>query len=207
MSVEHHKAAVTRLEDDEPNQGIRITVRIHALDTTPTNDLKLGDVVHRVIDGNEASPPVDLTVPTRRGGGRLNNQSSLLVNRGSSAAEHTDRLDSRHGCRGRPRHPRTSPTTPMCDSATRPSPRSATRRPSSCPGRRPRRGLLTSTPASSGRRSTRRPKWVGASTRTLCTPRRTRAPRSAARGPTRPTSACRRLGRSRAPTRCAARRW
>ena len=53
MSVEHHKATVTRLEDDQPNRRIRITVRIHALDTTPTNDLKLGDVVHRVIDGND----------------------------------------------------------------------------------------------------------------------------------------------------------
>lgn len=51
--VEHHRATVTRLEDDEPNRRIRMTVRIHSLDTTATNEVKPGDLLHRVIDGND----------------------------------------------------------------------------------------------------------------------------------------------------------
>lgn len=52
-SVEHHRATVTRLEDDEPNRRIRMTVRIHDLGTTVTNDVKPGDLIHRVLDGND----------------------------------------------------------------------------------------------------------------------------------------------------------
>jgi hypothetical protein len=51
--VEHHRATVTRLEDDEPNRRIRMTVRIDAFDTTATNDVKPGELVHRVNDGND----------------------------------------------------------------------------------------------------------------------------------------------------------
>jgi hypothetical protein len=51
--VEHHGATVTRLEDDEPNRVIRMTVHFHSLDKTATNDVKPGDLVHRVVDGND----------------------------------------------------------------------------------------------------------------------------------------------------------
>jgi hypothetical protein len=51
--VEHHRATVMRLEDDEPNRRIRMTVHFQSLDTTATNDVKPGDLVHRVIDGND----------------------------------------------------------------------------------------------------------------------------------------------------------
>ena len=55
--VEHHRATVTRLEDDEPNRRIRMTVRIHSLDTTATNEVKPGDLLHRVIDGKRPPKP------------------------------------------------------------------------------------------------------------------------------------------------------
>jgi hypothetical protein len=51
--AEHHRATVTRLDDDEPNRRIRMTVRFHSLDKTATNEVKPGDLVHRVIDGND----------------------------------------------------------------------------------------------------------------------------------------------------------
>jgi hypothetical protein len=51
--VEYHRATVTGLEDDEPNRRIRMTVRLHSLDRTETNEVKPGDLVHRVIDGND----------------------------------------------------------------------------------------------------------------------------------------------------------
>lgn len=51
--VEHHRATVTRLEDDEPNRRIRMTVRIHAFDRTVTKDVKPGNLMHRVDDGND----------------------------------------------------------------------------------------------------------------------------------------------------------
>jgi hypothetical protein len=50
--VEYHRATVTGLEDDEPNRRIRMTVRFHSLDRKATNEVKPGDLVHRVIDGN-----------------------------------------------------------------------------------------------------------------------------------------------------------
>lgn len=51
--VEYHRANVTRLEDDEPNRRIRMTVRFHSLDRTATNEVKPGDLVHRVVDDND----------------------------------------------------------------------------------------------------------------------------------------------------------
>lgn len=51
--VEHHGATVLRLEDDEPNRRIRMTVHIHDLDMTATKPVKPGDLVHRVYDGND----------------------------------------------------------------------------------------------------------------------------------------------------------
>jgi hypothetical protein len=51
--VEYHRATVTGLEDDEPNRRIRMTVRFHSLDRKATNEVKPGDLVHRVIDGND----------------------------------------------------------------------------------------------------------------------------------------------------------
>lgn len=51
--VEHHRATVLRLEDDEPNRLIRMTVRIHSFDQTATNEVKPGDLVHRAVDGND----------------------------------------------------------------------------------------------------------------------------------------------------------
>jgi hypothetical protein len=51
--VEYHRATVTGLEDDEPNRRIRMTVRFHSLDRKATNEVKPGDLMHRVIDGND----------------------------------------------------------------------------------------------------------------------------------------------------------
>jgi hypothetical protein len=51
--VEYHGATVTRLEDDEPNRVIRMTAVFQSLDKTATNDVKPGDLVHRVVDGND----------------------------------------------------------------------------------------------------------------------------------------------------------
>jgi hypothetical protein len=51
--VEYHRATVTRLEDDEPNRRIRMTVHVHSLDKTATNDVKPGDLIHRVNNGND----------------------------------------------------------------------------------------------------------------------------------------------------------
>jgi hypothetical protein len=51
--AEYHRATVTRLEDDKPDRRIRMTVRFHSLDKTATNEVKPGDLVHRVVDGND----------------------------------------------------------------------------------------------------------------------------------------------------------
>jgi hypothetical protein len=51
--VEYQRATVRRLEDDEPNRRILMTVRVHAFDTTATNPVKPGDLIHRVLDGND----------------------------------------------------------------------------------------------------------------------------------------------------------
>jgi len=46
-------ATVIRLEDDEPHRRIRITVRFHSLDKTATNEVKPGELVHRLADVND----------------------------------------------------------------------------------------------------------------------------------------------------------
>src|SRR5258707_3421808 len=51
--VEHHRATVIGLEDDEPNRHILMTVRIHSFNTTATSEVKPGDLLHRVYDGND----------------------------------------------------------------------------------------------------------------------------------------------------------
>lgn len=52
--VQHHRATVIRLEDDEPHRRILMTVRFHLFDRTAANEVKPGDLVHRVVDGNDA---------------------------------------------------------------------------------------------------------------------------------------------------------
>ena len=46
-------ATVIRLEDDEPHRRIRITVRFHSLDKAATNEVKPGELVHRLADVND----------------------------------------------------------------------------------------------------------------------------------------------------------
>lgn len=61
--AEHHRATVTRLEDDEPNWRIRMTVRFHSPDTTVTNEVKPGDLVHRVVDDNDPQSLIYVPAP------------------------------------------------------------------------------------------------------------------------------------------------
>jgi hypothetical protein len=51
--VEYHRATVMGFQDDEPKRLIRMTVRFHSLGRTITNEVKPGDLVHRVIGGND----------------------------------------------------------------------------------------------------------------------------------------------------------
>ncbi|WAC92219.1 hypothetical protein [Mycobacterium sp. Aquia_213] len=56
--VEYHLATITALEDDEPNRRIRMTFNIPAFDRIGTQDVRPGDLMHRMTATDDSRDPV-----------------------------------------------------------------------------------------------------------------------------------------------------
>jgi hypothetical protein len=61
--VEHQRATITALDDDEPNGCIRMAVHLHSLGQDGVQDVKPGDLVHRLTDVEESRYPVFVRAP------------------------------------------------------------------------------------------------------------------------------------------------
>jgi hypothetical protein len=56
--AEFYRGTITALEDDEPNRRIHMTVYVPSLDTTATNPVKPGELVHRLTAADDSRHPV-----------------------------------------------------------------------------------------------------------------------------------------------------
>lgn len=61
--VEYHLATITALEDDEPNRRIRMTFHVPSFDRTGTQDVKPGNLMHRMTATDESREPVYVAAP------------------------------------------------------------------------------------------------------------------------------------------------